>query len=191
MARKCINCGREYNPLRKDRCSRCYQYLRKHSEEHPRHLLKCECGNCLICKARENARRRYSGLVYTGKAAGRFKESNLTLPDDAVTLSYIAGLIDGEGCITLANKCWRIQVAMTDEPVIRWLGTFGGSVSERKRYGKRKRNWRWLIMRQSEVVEFLMATMPYLRVKRDQAENAIREIALRDEMRFMPRSEYA
>jgi hypothetical protein len=185
----CSNCQTEYKPLRKGRCQRCYQYWRAHGKDHPGLLVKCSCGNCVTCRSREAARRRNSGVVYSSRAVGRYKASELELPLDAPALAYIAGLTDGEGCITLNNKCWRVQIAMTDEGVIRWLGTFGGVVSLRKVYGNRKPTWRWLLMRQAEVAQFLAAIIPYMQVKRAEAEFALQEIAYRDEMRFIPRSE--
>jgi hypothetical protein len=188
----CQNCNAVYNPLRKGRCQRCYQYWRKHGVEHPGSLLKCTCGSCDTCRSRENARRRYHGLTYTVKAAGRYRVSRFKMDrSDLAVLGYVAGLIDGEGCITLDNNCWRVQIAMTDQPVIEWLGNFGGTVRERKVKGNRKRCWRWLVMRQSEVLDLLSAVLPFMRVKRNQAQAAIDDILYREQARFIPRSEYA
>lgn len=90
--------------------------------------------------------------------------------------AYVAGLIDGEGCITRNNKCWRVQIAMTHEGVIRWLGTFGGTVRERKVSGNRQPCWRWLVMRQRDVLLLLEVVIPYLRVKKQSAIHAVKEI---------------
>lgn len=145
---------------------------------------KCLCGTCRTCRSREDARRRYNGRTYTDRASGRYQPSELCLPSDAVTIGYLAGLLDGEGCITLNNKCWRVQIAMTDECLIRWLGEIGGTVRERSVTGRRRPCWRWLLMRQAEVAEFLSAMLPHLRVKREQAAIALTEIKDRDDLRF-------
>ena len=78
-------------------------------------------------------------------------------------ISYIAGLFDGEGCITYkqymrkrthqkkAYPTWsiRMEMAMTDESVLRWVHEVlqVGTVGE-KRYKTRytkgwKKQWRW------------------------------------------------
>jgi len=144
----------------------------------------CTCDACPKCHRRRAAARRYRGTIWSKAAAGRFKPSRLQLPDNRETLAYVAGIVDGEGCLTLQNKCWRIQVAMTDEPVIRWLGELGGVVKERSVVGRRQRCWLWLVMRQTEVSEVLIAIRPWLRVKAQQADRVIAEIRARDAARF-------
>ena len=77
-------------------------------------------------------------------------------------ISYIAGLFDGEGCITYkqymrkrthqkkAYPTWsiRMEMAMTDESVLRWVhevlgvGTVGKRKNGRGSLG-RKQQWRW------------------------------------------------
>ena len=184
----CSNCGKKYYPLRKGRCQRCYQYWRNHDEERPESLLKCSCGKCDTCHARENAFRRNHGVIYTPISFGRFKESKLTLTNAPVTLSYLAGIVDGEGCITQQNKSWRVQIAMTDKMLIEWIGTFGGTVRKRKTTGNHLPIWRWLLMRQAEVAEFLYALLPYLKVKREQAIIALSDIEKREQIRFVKRA---
>lgn len=98
------------------------------------------------------------------------------MPDDPATLGYIAGLLDGEGCVTKQNGRWKVQIAMTHEPVIRWLGTMGGTVRERKVNGNRQRTWRWLLMRQIDVRDFLRAMHPLLLVKADHVAAVLAEI---------------
>lgn len=185
--RPCSNCGLPYSPLRRGRCQRCSQYWRRHAVERPASLLSCACGTCPTCRSRENARRRTAGVTFTHLAIGRFDPPETVVPTDPATLGYLAGLMDGEGCISRNNKCWRVQIAMTDEAVIRWLGSFGGRVSERKLYGNRKPCWRWLLMRQEDVYRFLAAILPHMRVKTDQAIVALAEIDQRRRLRFAPR----
>jgi hypothetical protein len=107
---------------------------------------------------------------------GRFRKATLKIPESKTTLAYIAGLMDGEGCLTTQNDSFRLQIAMTDEPVIRWLSEIGGTVSLRKIYGNRKQCWRWLVMAQSEVHQLLSALLPFLRVKKNLARRALEHI---------------
>lgn len=147
----------------------------------------CDCGSCPTCLKRAASLRAYHRQ--RGRAVPKipqgFRTSRLRLPDVPEIHAYIAGIVDGEGCITRQNKNWRLQVGMTDQGLIEWLGEIGGTVKERRVQGNRQRCWLWLVMAQMEVREILTALLPYLRVKRVVAEEPLREIdariAVRDE----------
>lgn len=89
-------------------------------------------------------------------------------------LAYMAGLIDGEGSITLM-KCGkyygsRLGVHMTDHAVVEWLAdvTGVGRVRLSRREGKSD-IYKWEIFsRQAYAV--LSAILPYLKSKKPQAE---------------------
>lgn len=118
-----------------------------------------------------------------GIGRGGFRPSRLRLPNDPSVLAYIAGLMDGEGCITREHGNWKIQIGMTDASIIKWLGRFGGTVRREKHQNPRWNDcWRWRVMAQAEVAEFLNALVPYLRVKRDLAVTTIHEIIIRRTM---------
>lgn len=140
----------------------------------------CICGRCPLCRRRESARRAYHRSM--GRDASplnplHFRPTSVRLPSTDREMGYVAGLLDGEGCITKNNGRWKIQIAMTDEGVIRWLGEMGGTVRERRVKGVRRPCWRWLLMRQADVYALLVALLPLLRVKQDQANVALAEIA--------------
>lgn len=98
-------------------------------------------------------------------------------------LAYTAGVIDGEGCITVSmSRSFRVrlQVTNTNTGLIDWLAErFGGHVKTRKRMGKP--NWKtsydWTV---STVAarDILVQVMPYLVIKRRQAEIAIEMASL-------------
>ena len=96
-------------------------------------------------------------------------------------LAYVAGIIDGEGYIGLTrqgkSRSIRLTVSVdnTNEWLIQWLHfAFGGSIYLRHR---RKENWKpqwsWIItcLRASD---FLKLVYPFLRIKKPQAEIAIK-----------------
>lgn len=97
-------------------------------------------------------------------------------------LFYAAGIIDGEGCITLRyhNKDGRsrpllqVSVGNTDQWLVEWLrSSFGGNITYRQRVQK---NWKplWLWSAENKIAgEFLELIIPYLRLKKPQAELAI------------------
>jgi hypothetical protein len=100
----------------------------------------------------------------------------------AVLYSYLAGIIDGEGTIRIgfSNKDSRgnptklyyaaVSVGMTDYRIIKLLAdTFGSKVREERVPG-RKLMYRWGTSGNKAVPKILEKVMPYLIVKRRQAE---------------------
>jgi hypothetical protein len=96
--------------------------------------------------------------------------------------AYIAGIVDGEGSIHVGfvkrKQCKMpdcitfVQIANTDEPVMRWLKAIIGygiitKVPARKRGYRTIYHW---VARYQQAVRILTDIMPYLRIKRRQAE---------------------
>ena len=97
-------------------------------------------------------------------------------------LAYIAGLLDGEGCLDLFRRRPdqphrattynpRIQVGMTDQPTIAYLhAVFGGTFTQRTiRNPRHKPQWTWTVVC-GRALLVLAHLLPYLRIKRRQAE---------------------
>ncbi len=100
-----------------------------------------------------------------------------------IELAYTAGIIDGEGWISIKNRqikngyrnyCLKVGVASTNEPIINWLkGNYGGSICFVKSRGNRKDKWVWdLATKQAS--ELLKLVLPYLKIKNPQAELALK-----------------
>ncbi len=99
------------------------------------------------------------------------------------TLAYTAGIIDGEGSICIQrgnNHCkspsLKVFVTNTEEWICEWLKFQYGGCSNKN--GKPpKENWklsyRWIICANQALV-FLELILPYLNLKRPQAELAIK-----------------
>ena len=107
-------------------------------------------------------------------------------------IAYIAGLFDGEGCVTCKQKPtkradrkgkvynqWyiRCEITMTDKEVIEWLHeTLGFGWSREKKYSKRpkhyKRQWRWCCGYRDALV-FAKLIWPYTQVKLHKLEQII------------------
>lgn len=100
-----------------------------------------------------------------------------------ILLSYLAGILDGEGCITAAKRgkvgghYINVAVVMTDRRVIDLLAaTFGGTVS--KRYyptptGKTGCKYGWRV-HTGNAPRVLSHLLPYLYLKTEQAILGIR-----------------
>ena len=99
------------------------------------------------------------------------------LRSDSHWLAWAAGIIDGEGTVLLAknkaNKTWtlRVVVGNTDPRMIAALhDLFGGGVSfTAARKGNWRPVWRWYVYHK-KAEACLERVLPWLRVKRDQAE---------------------
>lgn len=108
-------------------------------------------------------------------------------PRQAVLLSYLAGIIDGEGCLRInkmkpenlqhnrskaksARYAAYVCVGMTFKQVSELLTTvLGGSLRE-ERILNRRSIWRWTVSGRQIVINALEAVFPYLIVKKSQAE---------------------
>ncbi len=102
-------------------------------------------------------------------------------------LAYYAGIFDGEGTIGVYYQArknshlrvtyqLRVQLVSTDEWIIQSLRfAFGGNViiEPRKENPKWATAYRWFLTRQQSL-NFINAVIPYLRLKRPQAELALK-----------------
>ena len=128
-----------------------------------------------------------------------------------MALAYAAGIIDGEGCIYIEHA-WskkrryrypflNVSVRNTNEWICQWFKIqFGGVVYPfTPRNPKWKVTWHWALSGH-KAQEFLKLLLPYLQMKRPQAELAIQfsirpigsniaytdeEIALREAQRIL------
>lgn len=95
------------------------------------------------------------------------------IPVDEHDLAYAAGYVDGEGCLPVSPRTWKIAVLVsnTHRPTIEWFhARFGGSTTKAR--PPRKANHRpiytWQIVRR-DAHRFLRQTVPYLNEKTVQA----------------------
>ena len=86
-------------------------------------------------------------------------------------LAYLAGMIDGEGAVTLTKtsseselRLPRLGVASTSKELVEYLeNTFGGTISSKKTYeDHHKKSFCWMA-RYNKCLELLKAVLPYLR----------------------------
>lgn len=96
------------------------------------------------------------------------------MPIPKTTLAYLAGIIDGEGTITLAKESRsnrheaRLIVVNTDVKLMNWLkDNFGGFVRIHKRIIGQKQRYDWVIAGK-KAVKLLEEVAEYLIIKREQ-----------------------
>lgn len=102
-----------------------------------------------------------------------------------ISLEYMAGFFDGEGCICLSQNIYskRKYIRYTMEVSISQSGIFGGSILKDFKsvfggyFWKRNREGRKIIgiwfNKAMKACIFLEQILPYLRLKKEQAELAI------------------
>ena len=98
-------------------------------------------------------------------------------------LAYIAGIVDGEGYIGISadhrkrnpdRPCWRLRVTVTNtnEWLVQYLKFAVGGGIIRLKNDRPRPCYQWELTH-SKASEFLQLILPYLRLKRPQAELAI------------------
>lgn len=102
-----------------------------------------------------------------------------------LTLAYTAGIIDGEGCISIIKNSRAsdklgyhfylvVSVVNTNQWLINWLQMqYGGRIAFRNKVDRNHKNsWSWQ-MEAGRARDFLKLVLPYLNLKHPQAEVAI------------------
>ena len=120
----------------------------------------------------------------------RFQKYNLPtlLPE---VLSYVAGIIDGEGSIVIQRKKketkngrirFRIEIYNSNKEMLDWIAKKfrDGKVKEknplhisRRGYGTKAQMYFWIVNKQEAVYKILVAILPYLIIKKSKAGKAI------------------
>jgi hypothetical protein len=96
--------------------------------------------------------------------------------------AYIAGIIDGEGCVAIHRRSGRgckygysfygvVRVSNTNLALLKWLQevTGLGAVVESQVTGNRRRQWEWKVHSQ-QAYGLLKVLYPYLQVKKENAD---------------------
>lgn len=127
---------------------------------------------CLACERERGAQRRHGKPRAAVLASSLYIEPTRVPPEVA---AYAAGMIDGEGCVTLARFggyfSTQLTMAQVDRIPLDWLRMhFGGSVHLGFRGNNRCRPaFKW-VLSSRQVRRTLPAVLPYLIVKRRHAE---------------------
>jgi len=90
-----------------------------------------------------------------------------------VNLSWMAGLLEGEGCFSYDAPALQVRCQMTDEDVVRKLHLLAGfgnvnEVSPPVKYPNHKTSWEWKSRSSADVHAFELAILPYMGERRTQ-----------------------
>jgi hypothetical protein len=103
-----------------------------------------------------------------------------------LNLAYVAGLFDGEGCLTWAVRTPRATITSCYPHHLRWIRDsfgFGSVVNHARGTGTSRHSYRYQVYG-SNCERFVSAIRPYLREKRHQADIILLLV------NSMPRTEY-
>ncbi len=95
-------------------------------------------------------------------------------------LGYIAGMVDGEGFISIhtdeknITRCY-VTITSTNKTVIDWLGKkLGGTIHKRVHKNPKWLDYYvWKVSGNIQVKEFLLTIEPYLIIKKQRARQAL------------------
>jgi len=115
-------------------------------------------------------------------------------------IAYIAGLFDGEGCISMRKHIEGkriprlcVQISISYLPILeKYQAVFGGHIHHAKKFVNKPLH-SWQIGSFNEQLVFLEAILPFLQEKRTQADSAItylRERISHTDRSHLPESVY-
>jgi len=96
-----------------------------------------------------------------------------------ISFAYLAGLIDGEGCFHTSvdyQKCGKantpnLSISNTNKNVLLWAKTIcGGSVQQHKKRNETCKILYELTIRSNQAIAITKLLLPYLKIKKEQAE---------------------
>jgi hypothetical protein len=111
-----------------------------------------------------------------------------------IDLAYIAGLIDGEGCMKIHTHkqqkngkvyygyTYRISISNTDKNVLCWVHKtigMGNLLNQPNRQKNHKYSYRLEIAGKTQILMFLPYVIIYLKIKRDDAYKLFRACHIR------------
>lgn len=95
---------------------------------------------------------------------------------------YLAGFLDGEGCILARRRGTSAEIVfeasqVVEEPLLLLQSTFGGAITSWSTKTRRT-CWKWRLYSRLDLRPVLEELLPFLTVKRSQAYLAIKVLGL-------------
>jgi hypothetical protein len=139
--------------------------------------------NTIKAKANELGLKRAN--IYEKTRLGLINLAPVNLSD--TDAAYIAGLIDGEGCITYREKYPKVSIYNTSKELIEWIQkTLGLGTIHLDVRRKGKERWKpcytYGTSNFHDIYALLSRVLPYLKIKREKAIDVLRLIEKRREI---------
>jgi hypothetical protein len=108
-----------------------------------------------------------------------------------LTPAYVAGLLDGEGCLTVSRRLRRskrsfqptVVIQMAHEDLILELQSqYGGTLARKQQKSHWAVQWSWTLGGEKSIRALLEEVLPFLVVKRRQAEILLEYFGARSQM---------
>lgn len=135
---------------------------------------------CRTCRARIKRKKHIPRRTTKPAVFPRGLHANVCDHISESQLAYLAGLIDGEGCITSSypratTSPLTLTICMVHKPTIDWVKATvgGGVVAHRTKQTPVRQSWSWQI-KGIRTFALLRRTLPFMQTKREEAEVAIR-----------------
>lgn len=152
-----------------------YEFM-KESHKHLR--KKGVNGSVKISKENILKREEYRNLILSFSGDGENFKTKTEISNNEyennILMSYCAGIMDSEGCITISRNSVIITVSNTDPGITNWLkNNFGGFITTYKsKKDNRKDSCRW-VLKCGDSLDFLYRILLHLKIKSEQARICI------------------
>lgn len=83
-----------------------------------------------------------------------------------IEVAWLAGLYEGEGCLTRQGAHWTLTIAMVDEDVIRRAHSITGVGRLHAPTASAPKLWRWCVSRRADLVPLVLLLLPHLGERR-------------------------
>jgi hypothetical protein len=106
-----------------------------------------------------------------------FGKRIISIPTEEWKLSYLAGIIDGEGTVSLERSpngrflvCPTVQIANSSPALFDWIEReFKGCRRHKRGRTYKKPMFQWRVRRTRDVLALLQAVLPFLTIKKENA----------------------
>lgn len=134
-------------------------------------------GTCVACHkaGKISILKSMSDTRYKTAMSAAERYTQATMPDDKrLVLAYLAGIVDGEGCVFIQKKhVLTLTIGMRDREAIDLFSSYFGIVGRTRTKDKKGGIHHVWCVTHRRAFTALKELLPYMRVKRRQAELAL------------------
>ena len=139
----------------------------------------CKCGCGQVAKKHYASDGQFKAWRSYARGHAPNEIITIKIPESEVDLAYMAGIVDGEGCIharqNRPSTYLCLQIQMCSDVVLHWVSSkFGGTIYSTPSYNtNHQHKYLWRVNGKA-LGPLLVALQPYLKEKKLRAKAAIR-----------------